>query len=144
MRAYPPVYTLGAAALMVGLDRFAPLAQLWPRNAWGWGPFVLGIALVLWTAALMRRRGTTLDPHGQASALVTAGPFAVSRNPIYLGSGVALAGLALGLGALAPWLVLPLWGAVIQRRFILPEEESLRRAFGPAFESYAARVRRWL
>jgi protein-S-isoprenylcysteine O-methyltransferase Ste14 len=41
-------------------------------------------------------------------------------------------------------ILVPIFMAVIRTRFILGEEAGLRARFGPAFEAYAARTRRWL
>jgi protein-S-isoprenylcysteine O-methyltransferase Ste14 len=104
---------------------------------------VLGVGLVLWAAWTMRRRGTTLDPHGQASALVVTGPFRISRNPIYLGLALILVGLAAALGSSAPWGILAAWVFVMNHVFIEREEAMLAETFGTDFASYAAKVRRW-
>jgi protein-S-isoprenylcysteine O-methyltransferase Ste14 len=55
-----------------------------------------------------------------------------------------LAGTAIWLGSVTPWLVLPAFVAVIAERFIAPEEEMLARAFGERYARYRAAVRRWL
>ncbi|HLO76339.1 MAG TPA: isoprenylcysteine carboxylmethyltransferase family protein [Magnetospirillum sp.] len=144
MRLYPPVLTAAAAGAMVALDRWAPWDRWWPHTWAGAVPALLGLALVLWAALLMRRRGTTLHPYSQASALVVTGPFRISRNPIYLGFGLVLAGLAVGLGSVSPWPVLALWGVLMDRLFARREEDMLARTFGADFAAYAQRVRRWL
>ena len=48
------------------------------------------------------------------------------------------------LFALAGLVLVPLFMAVIQRRFILAEEAGLRQAFPEAFAAFCARTRRWL
>ncbi|MEZ5824628.1 MAG: hypothetical protein R3C97_07775 [Geminicoccaceae bacterium] len=48
------------------------------------------------------------------------------------------------LGSLTPWLGLPLFVMIVTRRAILFEEERLAAAFGPEYEAYRTRVRRWL
>ncbi len=75
--------------------------------------------------------------------MIERGVYAWSRNPIYLADALILAGLALRWDVAALVLV-PLFMAVIRRRFIDGEEAMLRDRFGPAFDAYAARVRRWL
>ncbi|MCB1972837.1 MAG: hypothetical protein KDG54_20795, partial [Geminicoccaceae bacterium] len=64
--------------------------------------------------------------------------------PIYLGMAVLVAGFALWLGSLSPWIGPPAYVALISGRFIRGEEAKLERAFGPAFERYRRRVRRWI
>ncbi len=143
MKLYPPVITAGAAAAMLALDRWAPLARMAGHNAYGAAPAVLGLILVLWAAWTMRKHGTTLHPHGQASALVVSGPFRISRNPIYLGFGLILFGLATSLGSSAPFAVLSAWVFFMGHLFIRHEEEALAARFGDAFAGYCRKVRRW-
>lgn len=110
----------------------------------GPGLVVLG-ALVMGAAVLqMARARTTVIPRRNPTALVTDGLFSLSRNPIYLADAIILAGAILWLDAV---LALPLlfsfvW--LIQTRFIRDEETRLTEAFGPEFDLWAARTRRWL
>jgi protein-S-isoprenylcysteine O-methyltransferase Ste14 len=93
-----------------------------------------------------RQRGTTIDPlHPErASELVTGGPNAVTRNPMYVGmAGLVLAN-AVRRGS---WLALvPLAGfvAVMDRVQIAAEERALHDRFGTAYDDYRATVPRWL
>jgi protein-S-isoprenylcysteine O-methyltransferase Ste14 len=78
------------------------------------------------------------------SALITSGPYRLSRNPLYLGGNVFIFfGAALFLGSPTALLVtaghLPLMD-----RFIRREEEQLERKFGEEWQRYKERVRRWL
>jgi protein-S-isoprenylcysteine O-methyltransferase Ste14 len=106
---------------------------------------VLGGALVMGVAALqMVLSRTTVIPRRNPSALVTGGLFAWSRNPIYLADAIILSGAILWLDAV---LALPLVASfvwLIQTRFIRDEEARLTEAFGPEFDLWAARVRRWV
>jgi protein-S-isoprenylcysteine O-methyltransferase Ste14 len=84
-----------------------------------------------------------------APALVTAGPYAFVRNPLYLGNFLTAAGFAWAFtgknSALARLaLVGGSLGAMLAvYAVIVPHEEAyLRAAFGPAFDDYAARVPR--
>lgn len=110
----------------------------------GPGLVLLGAALMGLAVAEMARSRTTVIPRRDPSALVTSGVFGLSRNPIYLADAVILAGAILWLDAV---LALPLlfsfvW--LIQTRFIRDEEARLTEAFGPEFDLWAARTRRWL
>lgn len=109
------------------------------------GGLLVGAGLLLMVLAVfeMRRARTTPIPHMQPTALVTSGIFARSRNPIYLGDALVLAGLALRWGWPALILV-PLFMAVIHDRFIRAEEARLNSTFGPGFTAWAAKTRRWL
>ncbi|MBX9633581.1 MAG: isoprenylcysteine carboxylmethyltransferase family protein [Magnetospirillum sp.] len=146
MRIYPPVYMVGGMAVMAALDHWAPLARLVPAT-WIWiaaVPAAAGLGLAGWSALVFRRHRTTVHPFRRADALVTSGPFAFSRNPIYLGMALLLLGLALALGSITPFLVIPAFMAVINHRIVRDEERMLAETFGDEFSAYGARVRRWL
>ena len=140
---YPPVWLALALGLTWGAGALWPVAV--PLGAWFGGALALaGLALLLAAAQRMAAHRTTIIPHQGPSALVTDGPFALTRNPIYLGDALILLGAMLGWGA--PWALplLPAFVWIITRRFILPEEGRLRAAFGPDFDSWAARTPRWI
>ncbi|MBC7953050.1 MAG: isoprenylcysteine carboxylmethyltransferase family protein [Rhodospirillaceae bacterium] len=146
MRIYPPVYMVGAGAVMAALDYWAPLARLVPQ-AWMWTgalPVAVGLGLAAWSALTFRRHRTSVHPFRRADSLVTVGPFAFSRNPIYLGMALVLLGVAVALGTASPVLIIPIFMAVIDRCIIRDEERMLAETFGDTFTAYAARVRRWL
>lgn len=106
--------------------------------------FVLSGAFARWAFVTMRQFGTSANPRKQTLALSTTGPFALSRNPIY----VAMTGLYIGAGALlnswwpmlllVPLLLLMRWGVVLR------EERYLLAQFGNTYTAYRAAVRRWL
>ena len=80
---------------------------------------------------------------GARPGLVTGGLYRYSRNPIYLGLLIVVAGYA----ALLPTLlsVILLIGAYIgMRAQIAAEEDYLLRTYGDAFRQYAARVGRFV
>jgi protein-S-isoprenylcysteine O-methyltransferase Ste14 len=107
---------------------------------------VSGIALALAGVLSFRRTQTTVDPRypERVNALVTAGVYRVSRNPMYLGMLLCLAALAVWLGNLLAVLILPLFVAYLSRFQIEPEERAIRTRFGDEYVDYCSRVRRWL
>ncbi len=142
---YPPVWLGGALLLAWAQARLWPmaLAPAWLTAA-GALLALLGIGLLAAAALQFLRAGTTIVPHRMPAALITQGPYRFSRNPIYLGDALILAGLILWWQAWAMVWLLPAFVVVIDRRFVRPEEARLRATFGAAFDAYAARVRRWL
>lgn len=142
----PPAWLV----LMIGLaDAQARLLPLGPgAPGWavvpGWGLILGGLALAGAAAVQFRRARTTIVPHRTARFMVTTGVYRLSRNPIYLGDVLVLAGFILCRGAWPSVVLLPLFAIVITRRFILPEEARLRAAFGGAFDTYAERTNRWI
>jgi protein-S-isoprenylcysteine O-methyltransferase Ste14 len=78
------------------------------------------------------------------SALVTSGIFGFTRNPIYLGDAFVLLAACLWWQAPIGLLLVPIFGLIIQTRFIKGEEAALRQAFGQQFADWSERVRRWI
>lgn len=143
---WPPILYLGAVAIGLVLDALVPLGHggVPVVRAVGFVLLAMGVALHLWTYRAFQRSDTTVMPHRGATHLVTDGPFAWSRNPIYLGNTLALVGAGLAFDVL--WLVVlaPLAVLGVTRLAILREERHLALKFGAAWDAYAARVRRWL
>jgi protein-S-isoprenylcysteine O-methyltransferase Ste14 len=103
-----------------------------------------GVVLMALAFAEFRRHRTTVVPHKEADALITTGIYTRTRNPIYLGDAMILAGLSLYWDAVLALPLVPVFVWVIERRFILPEENRLRRKFRADFARYEAKVRRWV
>ena len=143
----PPVWLIGALAITwqigqmqpFGLSLDLPVVQLL-------GGLLVGGGVVLMLLAIMemRKRHTTVIPHQEADALVTSGIFKRTRNPIYLGDGMILAGLALRWDAPLALILVPVFVWMIEKRFIIPEENMLRRKFRADFARYEQKTRRWV
>lgn len=103
-----------------------------------------GLVLMLLAVVEMRKWRTTVVPHREADHLVTSGVFRRSRNPIYAGDVLVLAGLILRWDAVLALPLVPLFVWVIERRFILSEEDRLRRKFRQEFHRYCQKTRRWV
>jgi protein-S-isoprenylcysteine O-methyltransferase Ste14 len=103
-----------------------------------------GIGLDVAAMLEMRRHRANILPHRAATALVTTGPFALSRNPIYLGNTALLAGAGLAFGS--PWLIIAAAVAAqaVTILAIRREEAHLSARFGDAWAAYAKRTPRWL
>ncbi len=110
------------------------------------GGLFVGAGLLFMAFALyeMRRFKTTPIPHMEADRLVTTGIFKRSRNPIYLGDALILTGLILRWDAVLSLPLIPVLVWIIERRFIIPEEDRLRRKFRADFARYCQNTRRWL
>jgi protein-S-isoprenylcysteine O-methyltransferase Ste14 len=125
-------------------SQFLPLIPPFPATRHlGTSGIVAGLVVILVAAFQFRAHQTTILPREVPRAMIDTGLYAYSRNPIYVADALILAGCALRWD-LAALVLVPVFAIVITRRFILGEEAGLRAAFGPAFEAYAARVRRWV
>ena len=143
----PPVWLAFALLLTSGIAKAQPpaLALGGPATDFLGGLLVGGgLVLIMLAAYEMRRRRTTIIPHMEADHLVPTGIFKRSRNPIYLGDTLILAGLALRWEAPIALFLVPLFMFTITQRFILSEEDRLRRKFRADFARYCEKTRRWL
>ena len=146
---WPPIILLCSLVGALVLNAIAPMRFAAGATAdivQGLGIFTLlaGVALFGFSVAELRKHQTTVHPNKAAGRLVTSGPFAFSRNPIYLGNVVLLIGL--GLLLLNPWMFAAalICGYLIHRFAILREEAHLEHRFGKAWRDYRKRVRRWI
>ena len=146
VRVYPPVYLLLAVFVMVGLHLALPFRHVIPSGLryLGIALLIAGLVLDVWAAGLFARAGTSVKPLQPSSALVTGGPYRLSRNPMYLGMVISLLGLGLWLGALTPFVIVPAFALFIEHRFIRREEAMMEATFGAAYAEYKNAVRRWI
>lgn len=144
----PPLFGLTFAGGMVALARATPslLFDIPALDTIGLIIAAAGFALDLWSIALFIGARTTVNPltPSRASALVIRGPYKFSRNPMYLGMLGLLTGLALWLGNPLNIALLISFVWLITILQIKPEEAALAEKFGPDYDSYRARVRRWI
>jgi protein-S-isoprenylcysteine O-methyltransferase Ste14 len=104
------------------------------------------MSLAAGAASRFRRSGTTLDPvrPEEASALVTTGPNAITRNPMYVGLSGLLVAHAVWRGTWVALLPVAAFVAFIDRLQVRAEELALARKFGASYEAYRAAAPRWL
>jgi protein-S-isoprenylcysteine O-methyltransferase Ste14 len=142
----PPTYVYVAIVLMVALHFLFPVVRIipFPWDLLGLIPLAAGAALNLSADSAFRKAKTTVKPFQESAALVTDGVYRISRHPMYLGFVLILLGLAILLGSLTPFFIVPIFAAVMDRVFIVTEERMLAEKFGQAWLDYKARVRRWV
>lgn len=145
-RMLPPTYLLIAIVVMVALRFLVPVARFirFPWTLLGLLPGALGVTLNLLADQAFKRHQTTVKPFEKSTSLITAGPYALSRNPMYLGFTLMLLGIALFLGALTPFIVVPIFALIMEFIFIRAEEPMMQETFGDAWQAYKAEVRRWI
>ncbi|MGH8246663.1 MAG: methyltransferase family protein [Gammaproteobacteria bacterium] len=144
-RIPPPIYLVCALLMMLALDHYAPILT-WDSvvtTAGGTAAIVIGVSITAWGAGAFSRAGTPIRPFQPSTVLVTHGLFRLSRNPMYLGMFVVLAGIGLVLGSLSPLFVIPPFFLLIRNAFVRREEAFLGERFGQAYWVYSRRVPRW-
>jgi protein-S-isoprenylcysteine O-methyltransferase Ste14 len=146
---WPPILLLALIALGIALQWLVPLPWIYGLAALeatvlGVTMIVAAFAIDIWAALVFRGHKTTIMPNRGSTRLVTGGPFRFSRNPIYVGNLMVVAGLGLVLAN--PWLLIlaPVLGFALHNLAIRREERHLEALFGGEWRDYKARVRRWI
>ncbi len=105
---------------------------------------IIGIGFIVLARREFAYFSQPTDPGHPTSKVVKTGVFAVSRNPLYLGSVIVLLGIALALNMF--WALVTLLLSIIICHYILiiPEEQYLVIKFGEEYKEYTASVHRWL
>jgi protein-S-isoprenylcysteine O-methyltransferase Ste14 len=139
------VVPLVASAAAVGLASVDPLRMApGPVRYVGLIGLVAGLALVAWTVLTYSWAGETLSPVVEPDRLVTAGPLAWTRNPLYLGVVTAVVGVAVLAGSPVAGAYGGLLAVVYHAIVVVVEEPKLEAAFGDEYRNYREAVPRWL
>jgi protein-S-isoprenylcysteine O-methyltransferase Ste14 len=110
-----------------------------------------GAPLLAWGYLQYRLVGGYRLPRAGGSAgmevppdrIITIGPYRYTRNPMYLGHLIFLAGLAILFWSWFGLIVLVLRALWFQRR-VLRDEARLEKIFGAEYSAYRANVKRWI
>jgi protein-S-isoprenylcysteine O-methyltransferase Ste14 len=126
----------------VALNIWKPLEfwqAVWQRQALGWTLLLAGILLALWATVTFKEMDFS-----KPIAVMTTGPYALSRNPMYVAWHVIY--LAVALLVNTWWLFMPLPVPLLVTHFydVRREERQLEEKFGEAYRQYCARVRRYV
>lgn len=105
---------------------------------------IAGTWLIYWTWKVMRDHGEHPDPIHRTNTLVTTGPFARTRNPIYSGFLLIGAGMSILLNSMAMLIFVFVGVAAIQVLVIRREEAYLEAKFGEVYLGYVTQVKRWI
>jgi protein-S-isoprenylcysteine O-methyltransferase Ste14 len=133
--AYPVLVILWEFAL--NKDRLDIQPLLLPIMLWGY------LQYRLCSNYRKKQGGGRSGSESPPDHLVTSGVYAWTRNPIYLGQIVFLAGLALTFTSLGAG-VLTIVVAARTHSKVLDDEKRLVDLFGQPYAEYRARVKRWL
>jgi protein-S-isoprenylcysteine O-methyltransferase Ste14 len=148
LKLSPVMTAIALAALMWLLARNTPGFSLVPELRLAAMFILFGAGAVIGCAGIwsFRRARTTVNPwrpHA-TSALVKTGIYRRTRNPMYLGLLLALAGWGLYLANLYSLLLAFTFVPYMNRFQIRPEERALEQIYGADFVDYCRWVRRWL
>ena len=144
---WPPILDAVAITLAVALERLwplPPLAASGPVRWVGWGLFAAGAAIAVAGVAHFLTIGTPINPTARATTIARRGVYAWTRNPMYLGTLLAFAGVGIAWPSTWLLLIVPLLALGLIKLAIEPEEAFLERRFGDTYRDYKSHVRRWI
>ena len=141
-----PLPVVAAMALDLLLARLRPIPLPGSRSLHrtaGAGLVLAGVGLNLWALAERRRRSVGPFELEDPKELVTTGPYAFTRHPMYVGWWL----IQLGSGTMAgsSWVLATLPAELlVEHRFVVAEENMLAELFQHSYPEYAARVPRYV
>ena len=149
VRFPPPLLFVAGVVAGYGLHRLQPLALYGSSLrafalGFGWILVAGAAAFMFWAMLTFRAARTAILPFRAASALVRTGPYARTRNPMYVGMTGVYLGTTVLIDSVWPLLLLPLVLLAVRRLVIDREERYLRSAFGAEYDAYCRRISRWL
>ena len=152
----PVVWLVGIPAVHAGIPW--ALSHLGPRYGWvdsspsvwnllGYIPVTTGAVLLVWIMMFEFSQNRNIPQwvpiDWSPVYLMTGGPYAFSRNPMYIGELSLWLGLSVLYGSPAVLVGFAVWVAVM-RRLAVREEVGLEAAFGDLYRRYKTRVPRWI
>jgi protein-S-isoprenylcysteine O-methyltransferase Ste14 len=133
-----------AVALLIITPKYVPLPwlyhQLWPT---GLLPFWLGAAITIagllfavWARQYLGRNWSSSVTIKQGHELITTGPYAVVRHPIYTGILTGFLGVAIAMSQVRGFIVPALFFLAFWLK-LRREEQFMRSQFGDVYTAYA-------
>ncbi len=105
---------------------------------------LIGLALFMSAVREFGRAQTAVTHHHPTTKIVTSGPFAFSRNPIYLSMTTVYLGTAIAADSLLIMVHVVPAVAAINTLVIPKEEQFLETTFADDYQRYKSTVRRWI
>ncbi|MCE7998492.1 MAG: isoprenylcysteine carboxylmethyltransferase family protein [Rhodobiaceae bacterium] len=140
----PPILVAICILMMVALHIIFPITSIVDQPLLAGAVGLTGLFFILSSARLFSKIDTEIHTFQKPRKLVTSGLFRFSRNPIYLGFFLLLLGVAIGLGSLAPFLMVTLFFVAANFWYIPFEEKNMEETFGSDYLEYKKRTRRWI
>jgi protein-S-isoprenylcysteine O-methyltransferase Ste14 len=145
---FPPLIPLSILVVGTILNFIVPLdllnhVPLLGRIVVGTVAFVVGLAMVIGANRIFRHLGTNVRPSQPTLVLATKGMYTWTRNPMYVGGGIALLGIAIDCGLDWVPLLLALSVPLLHYGIILREERYLESKFGDEYRRYKTKVPRY-
>jgi len=146
IKVIPPVYFFAAIGLGILINMIFPLPALsfFIIKAIGAVCILVSLLFSFWAISGQKKVQTSLDVRTPTTTIVMKGAYRLSRNPMYLGALVFIAGIGLAIANTWILLTVPLLVRILNKYVIEREESYLTNKFGDEYKNYCQRVKRWL
>ncbi len=147
MLTYKPpriAMTLLAIATLIQVLPLIPTANFQPHVTVGVILITVGFGIMIRAWWIFQKHETAICPTAETTSFVTDDIYAYSRNPMYLGMIMMLAGIALLAGSWPYYVAATLYALILNRVFCRYEEAKLLLRYGSQYTEYSANVRRWI
>ena len=142
----PPAIYKSLIVLMIVISLALPATRVipFPVNLAGIALFLIGARMALSAKKQFQEKNIPIRPQDTPTALDTDGAFRYTRNPMYLGIAIGLAGLAVLMCSYVNFAVPVVFLVVMDIAFVRYEEDLLEAQLGDEYLAYKSRVRRWV
>ena len=152
----PIVWLVGIPAVHAGIPW--ALSHIGPRYGWtdgspsGWNLFgyvlvaagaILLVCIFIFELSQFKKVPEWVPIDWSPAFLMTGGPYALSRNPMYVGELALWLGLAILFGSPVILAGFAVW-VVVMRQLVAHEELGLEAAYGDLYRRYKSQVPRWI
>ncbi len=144
-RRYLPI-PLMILCLILARPRFPLGSEIFDEWIDGVGIFILliGEAIRFWVAGYSQKGTSIRGRSFQASKLVTTGPYAYVRHPLYLANFLIGLGVCVIIGVAWVFIVYLAYFLIQYISIVVAEENSLSTQFKEEYEAYASQVPRFI
>ena len=106
--------------------------------------FIFGLSITFSSFYLFKKNKTPILPGQKPTFMVAAGPYKLTRNPMYLGVALALLGISVYIENLLSLMSPVIFFLIMNYIYIPFEEKLMEQIFGQQYLNYKKKVRRWI
>lgn len=142
----PPYIAAALLVLSFLLDYIFPEFRFVSGNLRYLGILILifGLSITLYSFYLFKKNKTPIIPGKKPTFVVMEWPYSFTRNPMYLGVTITLAGASVYIGNFLAFLSPVIFFMIMNYHFVPFEENLMEQIFKKQYLNYKKKVRRWI
>ena len=141
----PPTFFIICIVSAIIFNFIKPITIIiYPYNFIGFIFLFIGLYLSLKGSNQFQKAETNINTFDEPDKIIKDGLFKFTRNPMYLGFGIALLGISIILGNLQSFIILIFFILITDQWYIKFEEKMMINKFGKEYIDYKMKTRRWI